>query len=77
MGSSNRSTCLPRWMTPPTPQSKLARYRDQRREIIEQRIEMREIAGPLYAQAYESVALDSIRQPGFCWKNASPKTPII
>jgi tetratricopeptide (TPR) repeat protein len=34
-----------------------AQYRNQRRDIIEQRTEMREIAGTLYAQAYEAVAL--------------------
>ena len=32
------------------------RYRAQRREIIEQRLEMREITGTDYAQAYEAVA---------------------
>jgi len=33
------------------------RYREQRREIIEQRLEMREITGTDYARAYEAVAL--------------------
>ncbi len=39
-----------------------ARYRDQRREIIEQRIQMREMTGPLYARAYESVALGNFSE---------------
>lgn len=36
---------------------KASRYREKRREIIQERIEMREFLGDLYARAYEAVAM--------------------
>jgi len=37
--------------------SKAGRYREKRREIIQERIEMRETTGDLYARAYEAVSM--------------------
>ena len=36
---------------------KASRYREKRREIIQERIEMRRVLGDLYARAYEAVAM--------------------
>jgi tetratricopeptide (TPR) repeat protein len=41
---------------------KAERYRNQRREIIQQRIDMRELTGDLYARAYEAVALGNLKE---------------
>ena len=41
---------------------KAERYRHQRREFIQQRIDMRELTGDLYAKAYESVALGQYKE---------------
>ena len=38
------------------------RYRNQRRQIIQQRIDMRDVAGDLYARAYETVILGQYKE---------------
>lgn len=40
---------------------KVERYREKRREIIDQRIEMRESTGVLYTRAYEAVSLGQFK----------------
>lgn len=41
---------------------KAERYRNRRREIIQQRIDMREVAGDLYARAYEAVLMGQYKE---------------
>ena len=41
---------------------KAERYRDKRREVVQQRIDMRELTGDLYARAYEAVALGQFKE---------------
>jgi tetratricopeptide (TPR) repeat protein len=49
-------TLAPVNLSPPATSAD-SRYLDQRREVVQQRIEMRETLGDFYARAYEAVAL--------------------
>jgi tetratricopeptide (TPR) repeat protein len=42
--------------------TKATRYRNRRREIVQRRIEMREVAGNLYGRAYDAVVVGNYRE---------------